>query len=94
MPSFRAFLNSPVGPKTTHFWGPVANFGFVAAVCNPKFQLQYHSPSLDDFLIFAFFMFFSACGVICNLKSVINQSQGLADVKKPADMISGRMTGG
>lgn len=48
MPSFRAFLNSHVGPKTTHFWGPVANFGFVAA--------------------------------------------GLADVRKPADMISGRMT--
>merc|ERR1712183_670120 len=31
MASFRAFLNSPVGPKTTHFWGPVANWGFVAA---------------------------------------------------------------
>ncbi|XP_061362138.1 mitochondrial pyruvate carrier 1-like [Gastrolobium bilobum] len=29
--SFRAFLNSPVGPKTSHFWGPVANWGFVAA---------------------------------------------------------------
>ena len=29
---FRAFLDSPVGPKTTHFWGPVANWGFVAAV--------------------------------------------------------------
>ncbi|KAK5817732.1 hypothetical protein PVK06_022660 [Gossypium arboreum] len=29
--SFRAFLNSPVGPKTTHFWGPVANWGFVLA---------------------------------------------------------------
>ncbi|KAF9667996.1 hypothetical protein SADUNF_Sadunf15G0080900 [Salix dunnii] len=28
---FRAFLDSPVGPKTTHFWGPVANWGFVAA---------------------------------------------------------------
>ncbi|GAB4860476.1 pyruvate transporter mpc1 [Ancistrocladus abbreviatus] len=29
--SFKAFLNSPVGPKTTHFWGPIANWGFVAA---------------------------------------------------------------
>ncbi|KAK9292954.1 hypothetical protein L1049_020936 [Liquidambar formosana] len=29
--SFRAFLNSPVGPKTTHFWGPVANCGLVSA---------------------------------------------------------------
>ncbi|XP_022933393.1 mitochondrial pyruvate carrier 1-like [Cucurbita moschata] len=46
--AFRAFLNSPVGPKTTHFWGPAANFGFVVA--------------------------------------------GLADVKKPADKISGKMT--
>jgi len=26
-----AFWNSPVGPKTTHFWGPVANWGFVLA---------------------------------------------------------------
>ncbi|KAL9991678.1 putative mitochondrial pyruvate carrier [Helianthus debilis subsp. tardiflorus] len=33
MSFFRTFLNSPVGPKTTHFWGPVANWGFVAAVC-------------------------------------------------------------
>lgn len=33
MASFKAFLNSPVGPKTTHFWGPVANWGFVIAVC-------------------------------------------------------------
>ncbi|KAF5460019.1 hypothetical protein F2P56_019919 [Juglans regia] len=48
MASFRAFLNSPVGPKTTHFWGPVANWGFVAA--------------------------------------------GLADMKKPPEMISGNMT--
>ncbi|KAL8226036.1 hypothetical protein R6Q57_018593 [Mikania cordata] len=31
MASFRAFLNGPVGPKTTHFWGPVANWGFVVA---------------------------------------------------------------
>ena len=26
-----AFVNSPTGPKTTHFWGPVANWGLVAA---------------------------------------------------------------
>ncbi|RLO04003.1 hypothetical protein DYB28_009432 [Aphanomyces astaci] len=29
---FKAFVNHPTGPKTTHFWGPVANWGFVAAV--------------------------------------------------------------
>ncbi|TMW62216.1 hypothetical protein Poli38472_009709 [Pythium oligandrum] len=28
---FRAFVNHPTGPKTTHFWGPVANWGFVLA---------------------------------------------------------------
>ncbi|ETP51226.1 hypothetical protein F442_03602 [Phytophthora nicotianae P10297] len=27
----RYFINSPTGPKTTHFWGPVANWGFVVA---------------------------------------------------------------
>ncbi len=26
-----ALINSPVGPKTSHFWGPVANWGFVLA---------------------------------------------------------------
>uniref|UniRef100_A0A7R9Z5L1 Mitochondrial pyruvate carrier n=1 Tax=Chlamydomonas euryale TaxID=1486919 RepID=A0A7R9Z5L1_9CHLO len=26
-----SFWNSPTGPKTTHFWGPVANWGFVVA---------------------------------------------------------------
>jgi hypothetical protein len=27
-----AWVQSPTGPKTTHFWGPVANWGFVVAV--------------------------------------------------------------
>eukprot|EP00899_Mesostigma_viride_P029148 jgi/Mesvir1/9418/Mv01520-RA.1 len=27
----RAFWDSPSGPKTTHFWGPVMNWGFVLA---------------------------------------------------------------
>lgn len=26
-----AFINHPMGPKTTHFWGPVFNWGFVVA---------------------------------------------------------------
>lgn len=49
MASFKAFLNSPVGPKTTHFWGPVANWGFVIAVrsstrmTNIQFGLELHS---------------------------------------------------
>ncbi|EKX48270.1 hypothetical protein GUITHDRAFT_86074 [Guillardia theta CCMP2712] len=28
---FMAWFNSPTGPRTTHFWGPVANWGFVVA---------------------------------------------------------------
>jgi hypothetical protein len=28
---FARFWNHPVGPKTTHFWGPALNWGFVAA---------------------------------------------------------------
>ncbi|KAL9999545.1 putative mitochondrial pyruvate carrier [Helianthus debilis subsp. tardiflorus] len=32
MALFKAFINSPVGPKTTHFWGPVSNLGFFIAV--------------------------------------------------------------
>ena len=29
--SLMAFINSPVGPKTVHFWGPAANWGLVLA---------------------------------------------------------------
>ncbi|KAJ0890453.1 putative mitochondrial pyruvate carrier [Helianthus annuus] len=32
MALFKAFINSPIGPKTTHFWGPVSNLGFFIAV--------------------------------------------------------------
>jgi len=31
MNAFRALLNSPVGPKTTHFWGPICNWGIALA---------------------------------------------------------------
>ena len=27
----KTFINSPVGPKTVHFWGPAANWGLVAS---------------------------------------------------------------
>lgn len=29
------WVSSPTGPRTTHFWGPVANWGFVLAVSGP-----------------------------------------------------------
>ena len=31
LPSQAAFINSPTGPMTTHFWGPVANWGLAAS---------------------------------------------------------------
>ncbi|XP_031119246.1 mitochondrial pyruvate carrier 1-like [Ipomoea triloba] len=31
MASLGAYWRSPVGPKTTHFWGPMANWGLVIA---------------------------------------------------------------
>ena len=29
--AFQRWLSSPTGPRTVHFWGPAANWGFVAA---------------------------------------------------------------
>mmetsp|Transcript_24007 Transcript_24007/g.75575 ORF Transcript_24007/g.75575 Transcript_24007/m.75575 type:complete len:99 (-) Transcript_24007:458-754(-) len=31
MNAVRTWIRSPTGPMTTHFWGPVANWGFVVA---------------------------------------------------------------
>ena len=31
MESFSKFMNSPVGPKTVHFWGPACNWALVLA---------------------------------------------------------------
>ena len=31
MESFGKFMNSPIGPKTVHFWGPACNWALVAA---------------------------------------------------------------
>ena len=40
---FLRWVNSEAGPKTTHFWGPIANWGFVVAVSAPHTHtLQIH----------------------------------------------------
>lgn len=42
-----AFWNSPTGPKTTHFWGPVANWGFVVAgLADTQKPAEYISPNM------------------------------------------------
>jgi hypothetical protein len=75
LPQLKAFINSPTGPKTTHFWGPVANWGFVVAVRG--------APSLWPFLLT------TPTGV---RNSSLALRQGLADTKKPPEMISPNMT--
>jgi hypothetical protein len=44
--ALKAFINSPVGPKTTHFWGPVANWGFVIAVCHISISVCVFDPAI------------------------------------------------
>ncbi|KAL0054534.1 hypothetical protein WJX82_010454 [Trebouxia sp. C0006] len=42
-----AFWSSPTGPKTTHFWGPVANWGFViAGVADTQKDASLLSPNM------------------------------------------------
>lgn len=44
---FKAWVNSPMGPKTTHFWGPVANWGFVlAGLADMGKDPEYISPNM------------------------------------------------
>ncbi|KAK1937771.1 Mitochondrial pyruvate carrier 1 [Phytophthora citrophthora] len=63
----RYFINSPTGPKTTHFWGPVANWGFVLAV-RTSLRLEDLLPPANVALL------------------------AMADMQKPADVISINMT--
>ncbi|KAL3145311.1 hypothetical protein ABBQ38_001571 [Trebouxia sp. C0009 RCD-2024] len=42
-----AFWSSPTGPQTTHFWGPVANWGFViAGVADTQKDASLLSPNM------------------------------------------------
>lgn len=44
---FRAFVNSETGPRTTHFWGPVANWGFVlAGLADAQKPAEFVSPNM------------------------------------------------
>lgn len=42
----RTFWNSPIGPKTTHFWGPVVNWSIPIAVCFSTNALKTYKCSL------------------------------------------------
>ena len=60
--TLKAFLNSPIGPRTTHFWGPVANWGFVLAgildANKPPEQISTRM-TITLFLYSCFFMRFA-----------------------------------
>ena len=64
--SLLKWIKSDHGPKSTHFWGPVANWGFVLAVrLSRKVTLIqrekiYHSPLFDLFLKHSFFFLTSS----------------------------------
>ena len=46
----RAFWNSETGPKTSHFWGPVANWGFVLAGLADSKSPETISPNMTSVL--------------------------------------------
>lgn len=59
MNTLRSFWNSPIGPKTTHFWGPTFNWSLPIAVTiltililrfTFRFVLKKKGNKVNDFL--------------------------------------------
>lgn len=50
------FWNSPIGPKTTHFWGPLVNWSIPIAVCFSTLLMPeyYNAYKLQLFIIVMF----------------------------------------
>lgn len=102
----RAFVDSPTGLKTTHFWGPVANWGFVLAVS----ELLWWNRNRERRARASSSLFFVFCAlkkkvdgpILLTVSSLFlslsptlgSANQGLADSQKPAELISPNMTGG
>ena len=95
----KAFVDSPTGPKTTHFWGPVANWGFVLAVsCCESTRRSISFCALEKkkkkkkvggpkrLNCSRFHCFYPP--------AIDSTKQGHADTQKPAELISPNMTGG
>ena len=73
---FKTWVHSEAGPKTTHFWGPVANWGFVLAVsASTKPGVLVHC---------------SWHGLHSN--APLLSYQALMDMNKPPEVISTKMT--
>jgi len=95
-----AFVNSETGPRTTHFWGPVANWGFVIAVSGvfPEGRRRRETPPPPTPTPLP-------PTPTPRARPKLNDKtqrslpqhfpkQGLADAQKPAEFISPNMTGG
>lgn len=64
MDKLSAFINSPVGPKTVHFWGPAANWGLVGAAmldANKPVESISRNMTMTLFFYSLFFMRFAWC---------------------------------
>ncbi|CAI2384857.1 unnamed protein product [Moneuplotes crassus] len=54
----KTFINSPIGPKTTHFWGPVCNWGIVlAGILDSNKPPEKISPNMTTVLLCYSLMF-------------------------------------
>ncbi len=56
-----AFVNSPVGPKTVHFWGPAANWGLVGSAMldsdKPAERISWNMTAVLSFYSMLFMRF-------------------------------------
>ena len=53
MDAFKALMNSPVGPRTVHFWGPAANWALVgAAIADSNKPVEQISSRMTTTLFF------------------------------------------
>lgn len=87
MEVLRAFVNSPIGPKTTHFWGPVFNWSLPIAVFAKNSNSFQHSSLL-----------FYVISIHYNPSTLVSIAffllKAFLDTKKPPEVISGNMTAG
>lgn len=84
------FINSPTGPKTTHFWGPVANWGFVLAV---RWGGMREERGWEERGGWRGGGVYSAHACLITRHTFIH-TQAIIDSKKPPETISAKMTGG
>jgi hypothetical protein len=92
----KSWVSSPTGPRTTHFWGPIANWGFVIAVSTHAaagWPLAGRRPSRWRERVVPVHASWASCPTDPP-RPATPPPQGLADSQKPPEAISRNMTGG